>query len=95
MRARSIGYVGQSGDVHMVEAFAEEADVLGGNVGEIGGQGSCNVYVIYMLEGGAPATSNVYLIFHIRFMEIHDPGGGHTFHADVPRRKKIIAVAVF
>ena len=43
VRAHSVGYVGQGGDVHMVEAFAEEVDVLGGNVGEVVGEGSCNV----------------------------------------------------
>jgi len=64
VRARTIGYVGQGGDVHMAEAFAEEADVLGRNVGEVVGEGSCDVDVLYTLEGGAPAASNEDPKFH-------------------------------
>ena len=63
-RVRSIGYVGQGGDVHMAEAFAEEADVLGGNVGEVVGEGGCDVDVVCTLEGGAPAAANEDPKFH-------------------------------
>ena len=63
-RVRSIGYVGQGGDVHMAEEFAEEADVLGGDVGEVVGEGGGNVDIIYTLEGGAPAATNEYPKLH-------------------------------